>query len=973
MKGELTEIDNENICYYLTPLEESTVDRPEKPVDEITVLDPACGSGHMLFYAFDILYQMYLEEGEVPEKYVPREILKNNLHGIDIDSGAAQIAALSLYLKAKEKSPDVTIPQLNIASADAVLINGNRKQDIFDRAKSQLEEDILEQIWNSFSNIREFGSLARIEERIDEIIENHREVFKESGQAKFTPEGSLSSQSSFVSIEGEKETWEQVKARLLNDVADLASEALDRNDPIEEMFAGEVEKTVELIDLLVHKYDVVVSNPPYLSSGKMGDTLKQFLKHNFVGYRNIYTSFIERCVEMTIADGYATLVTPHDFMSLYSFRKFRKDLISNYQLVEGAHLAGFSFSMKDRPFTIPFLLRKMQPDTFAHSRFYRLTHEQDEYDSHPKTIDGLNRVTSALRSGQSHNDVYTFNQSIFNSIERTPMNIYYLGDEFLDLFGSHPALSEVAEVKKGLSTGNDDRFVRKAWEIPERTDGEYALLQKSGTQEPYRDIPVDFVNWGLQSEMEDAAGGRVQNADYYFIQGVTFRGFGDLFTARKHTDEMIFDQKAHFVYTDRIPDTQLLAAMNSTVSRYIMRAINPGVDFNVGDGKRLPIKRTFDNSELIDKLVDTALSCQDGRYRIRDWSATFDPTKFPDNIEESIYDLQFAEELDHAVLLLVMGLLDDIIFDEYDISEQIKKRSYENIPTNLAKYHSIEYEDLQEGMDAYEKLVFQPESINSESELAGSTLRELSEETQESPVDIASSRYEYNQYSDKTKLEIVGKITSFCLGALFNRWQALSAYPSVNDEISQFSRKHSEGIGARLQECVDELGCSPTPIRSELDQATGGNWIQWVRNSFFEDYHCSVYKRRGQRIPIYWQLESPEGAFSCFIYYHGVDSNTLAKLRGQYLDPRIDALENELETLNTQTDGDDPDKELLQRKEEVQNDLDDIREFRDTIDKMIDDGVSVDVEKGIWENIKEWDQYEVLETGLPKLKSSYSR
>jgi hypothetical protein len=125
--------------------------------------------------------------------------------------------------------------------------------------------------------------------------------------------------------------------------------------------------------------------------------------------------------------------------------------------------------------------------------------------------------------------------------------------------------------------------------------------------------------------------------------------------------------------------------------------------------------------------------------------------------------------------------------------------------------------------------------------------------------------------------------------------------------------------------------------------------------------------------PIYWQLESSDGAFSCFIYYHEIDENTLPKLRGQYLDSRIGELENELETLNAQTSGDDPEKKLLKRKEEVQHDLEDIREFRDTIDEMIDNGVTVDIEKGIWENIKEWDQYEVLQTGLPKLKSSYSR
>ena len=157
------------------------------------------------------------------------------------------------------------------------------------------------------------------------------------------------------------------------------------------------------------------------------------------------------------------------------------------------------------------------------------------------------------------------------------------------------------------------------------------------------------------------------------------------------------------------------------------------------------------------------------------------------------------------------------------------------------------------------------------------------------------------------------------------------------------------------------------------DQSIGRDIGDWVNNRFFRYHHCKEYRRRGQRIPIYWQLESSEGAFSCFLYYHGIDENTLPKLRGQYLDTRVNELENELETLNAQTAGDNPNKDLLNRKEVVQDHLGDIREFRDTIDEMIDDGVTVDVKKGIWENIKEWDQYDVLETGLPKLKSSYSR
>jgi hypothetical protein len=101
MQGDRTNIDNEDNCFYLSPLEDSLIDRETKDVRDIKVLDPACGSGHMLFYAFDVLYEMYLEEGNIAEKYIPREILKHNLYGIDIDRRAAQIAGLALWLRAQ--------------------------------------------------------------------------------------------------------------------------------------------------------------------------------------------------------------------------------------------------------------------------------------------------------------------------------------------------------------------------------------------------------------------------------------------------------------------------------------------------------------------------------------------------------------------------------------------------------------------------------------------------------------------------------------------------------------------------------------------------------------------------------------------------------------------------------------------------------------------------------------------------------
>lgn len=974
MQGNRTNIDDEDYCFYLAPLEDSLIDRDEKPVEEITVLDPACGSGHMLFYAFDVLYEMYLEEGKYPEVQIPREILRNNLYGIDIDSGAVQIAALSLYLKAKERSPDVTIPQLNIISADAVLINGDRKQEVLERARSELEEKILEQIWRSFDNIREYGSLVRVEERIDEILENHKEPIQASDQVQFSQDGSFESQNSHVSWASEEESWEQVKDRLLDEVGKLAPDALNRNAPIEEMFAGEVGKTVELLDVLVHEYDVIVSNPPYLSSRKMDDPLKEFLKDNFTGYRNIYTCFIERCTEISTHRGYATLVTPQDFMTLYSFRKLREQMVSSHQIVDGVHLSGFSFSMKDRPFTIPFVLRQENPEDFSSSRFFRLSHEQDAYETHEKTIEGLNSVTKCVRSGEGHEDIYVIDQNSFKKIDRQPF-VYWFGQEILQLFVDYYQLGDLTDVVAGLQTGDDECFTRCWWEINENEIGDrFKWYVLSGDDSIYYYSPEKIVDWKDDGkEIKDYEESHPRNLDYYGEPGVTFRRASKRFTARIQPKSHIFSNHAHYINTgSNEVSKELSGYLCSTVVRFILQGLNPGLDFQVGDGKRIPSPELGEFPDAVGKLTDTAIERQKQRFSYQEIKREFDPELLMDDYDDRLERLELLK----ADIQVSHGLIDHEIFGFFDLSRSAIDRVLEENLDNLSELPHVinagelsgrpkcirdKIEIIKMGREEYTQLV--SNICNRDS-----NLRELSQEYGVSPYTVAKIRGTQDAYESDELENRAGRVLSYILGVVFGRWGDSKSKGEIISISDTGGSKEN-----RFDNALEMLYENHVEMREKIESDLGTSIHKWLKDTYFKDYHCKEYRRRGQRNPIYWQLGSPDGAFSYFIYYHEIDANTLPKLRGQYLDPRIEELENELETLNVQTSGENLDKQLLNRKEEVENDLDDIREFRDRIDRMIDDGVSVDVEKGIWENIKEWDQYEVLQTGLPKLKSSYSR
>jgi hypothetical protein len=402
------------------------------------------------------------------------------------------------------------------------------------------------------------------------------------------------------------------------------------------------------------------------------------------------------------------------------------------------------------------------------------------------------------------------------------------------------------------------------------------------------------------------------------------------------------------------------------------------LNFEVGDVKRLPIESEPEQQQEVENLVNRARERRMKLVALDETSDEFSPEVFANHVQGGVREILHYEDRLNAEVGLIHGLIDPIIYDEYSIPTEERNRLYNNLPKNLSTYPVVEnleadYDILNDDVpkedmspDEYEDLL----STIVESPVG---IRDAAEELEISPLTIADARYREDLYEAERLEQAAGRVLSFCLGLIFGRWSTDQNTESVSDGMVVFDGSADQSVRKQILSCLETFSDDDSAVLSSLEGSLGTSLHDWLRESFFRHHHCKEYRRRGQRIPIYWQLESPDGAFSCFIYYHEIDANTLPKLRGQYLDRRIGELENELETLKAQTSGDNPEKELLNRKEEVQNDLNDIKEFRAIVDEMIDDGVTVNPEKGIWDNIKEWDQYEVLQTGLPKLKSSYSR
>jgi hypothetical protein len=202
------------------------------------------------------------------------------------------------------------------------------------------------------------------------------------------------------------------------------------------------------------------------------------------------------------------------------------------------------------------------------------------------------------------------------------------------------------------------------------------------------------------------------------------------------------------------------------------------------------------------------------------------------------------------------------------------------------------------------------------------------------------------------------------------RWELEGVKPD-NDGIIVSDSDSGDDMMSYIRRCIkltygdDKLYAQENQIEEMLNK----DIEDWLRNTFFRYHHCKEYRRRGQRIPIYWQLESDEGAFSCFMYYHKIDADTFPKLRGQYIDKKLDTLQNRVEALESELEGADGDRarELRSEKEEIEADIVDIIGFRNRVDELIDEGFEPDFEAGIWENIQKVDEHDLLSVPLDKL------
>ncbi|MGE5620367.1 MAG: BREX-1 system adenine-specific DNA-methyltransferase PglX, partial [Sphingomonadaceae bacterium] len=474
-----------------------------KRARDITLMDPACGSGHFLVRAFDMLVDMYREEGLERESEIPVLILERNLHGIDIDARAVQIAALALYIKGCDLAgPDFRPRRLNLIAADALLPGDEPPARYMRRFQGETEvEELVRGIWRGLKNVRSYGSLLHPERAVDEVVKRRRQ--REKGSY----------------WEADDAHWEQWKRDLLRGIREQFEAESTCEDLGQRLFGQEAAKGAGLVEALGRRYDVVVANPPYQGSGSLDAAYKAFLARECPeGKRDLYAAFILRCMEFCHRRGRLGMVTQQSWMFLRSFAGLRKRVLGETSLETIAHLGPRAFEeIGGEVVSIAlFTLEAARPDPEHRLAGFRLIG--------PKSASEKARLLGEAVAGHAPSVVSTPRQSDFVAIPETPF-VYWLRPRFFELLQSDHRLRDVAEVKQGLATADNERFTRCFWEVADfgvvqdgkPVSGKWFSYAKGGRYQKWAGLEWLVVDWENRGDrVKQHSGSVVRNEGYYF-------------------------------------------------------------------------------------------------------------------------------------------------------------------------------------------------------------------------------------------------------------------------------------------------------------------------------------------------------------------------------------------------------------------------------------------------------------------------
>ena len=639
--------------------------RAPQPPRRIKVLDPACGSCHFLLYAFDLLATMYEEaEPALPRHEIPALILKHNLHGIDIDPRAVQIAGLALYLKARKYDPAARVAGMNIVCAAPMPGERRMFEEFLAGLNSPTLARIADAMWDELKLAGVAGSLLKPEQRLREVVAEQRKLYQASSrerQLALLPDYEQPEQLPLdFSDVTDDSFWDIAEERILTVLRDYSEQA-DGDATTRHLFAEDSMQGFRFVDLMRKRYDVVLMNPPFgdgvVAAKDVIDRLYPYSKNDLLA------TFVERGLDLLHYHGRVGAITSRTVFFLSSFQKWREQIVFDqaqpmifadlgHGVMDAAMVEAAAYCLEHTQRAATCVAVDNNRAEAIQTFFVRLLTKTDKEGILARTIAGI-------CDAQPNNGVlYVVNSQSFSEIPSSPL-AYWVSEALRRKFAELPPFASAKRsTRVGLHTGNDFRFVRLWWEVPplrllsgtgasdsesvdavkrwwrERTyqDQGWAPLAKGGGYSPYYGDLHTVLNWErdgqeLKAWANSLYGGShwsrvLQGVDYYFRPGITWPLRGIYFSAQAVPQGAIFSVAGKLATSDERAEWPiLLALMNSHLFDDFIGLFAGkvgGVQYKVGLIGRVPIPQIPRDSDLAPiatkaALIRTELERQDER------------------------------------------------------------------------------------------------------------------------------------------------------------------------------------------------------------------------------------------------------------------------------------------------------------------------------------------------------------------------
>ena len=875
-----------------------------KDVRDIKVIDPCMGSGHILVYAFDVLMQLY-EDAGYSQRDAAKSILENNLYGLDIDDRAYQLAYFAVMMKARQYNRRILSAETpchvyaiqesnNINRAHLKYLGAGMDDLEVNTARVQLEG-----LLDTLRDAKEYGSILK--------VENHN--------------------------------WELLRRFV---AAADAGEQISMDSAGLEVTAEQLLTLIDIAETMERKYDVVVTNPPYMGSSNMSAKLSEFVKKNYPDSKSdLFAVFIERCGQMTAKNRYQAMITQHAWMFLSSFEKLRAKLLLK-DTVNMAHLGPRAFEEIGGEVvqTTSFALRNSHIPDYK-GTYCRLIEPTTQQGKEDMFLAGKNR--------------YTAQQSNFSKIPGSPV-AYWVSNGLLEAFDSGKSLDEIALARNGMKTGENGRFVRLWWEVAIADLNLYAKDWKSAVASKAKWFPYNkggeyrkwygnndcIVNWENQgNEIFNHAKADKRNVQDYplelkFIPSVSWSLVTSGQPAFRYKVYNLSDIAGMSFFTKEPSLSLLLGFCNSKIALEILRILAPTINFQAGDIGRLPVVEYGDQAEGICNLVSSNIALSKD-----DW----------DSYEPS-WDFKR-----HPLLRSVLYLA-----DAYTAWKSECEERFQQLKTNEEELNRI-FIDIYGLQDE-----LTPEVADKDV-----TVHRIFDTKDDVPESMQGSNYV------RTKRDEIVSLLSYAVGCMFGRysldvdglayaggdWDAdkYKTFLPDRDGILPITDEEylEDDIVSRLCDWLKAVYGADT-LEENLDfiagalDGKGNSSREIIRNYFLKDFfkdHCKTYQKR----PIYWLFDSgKQNGFKALIYLHRYTPDTIGNLRVDYLHKMQRVYESEINRMQDMIDHSTNAREVAastKRKEKLQKQLKECRDYDEMIAHLalsrteldLDDGVKVNYEK----------------------------